>query len=74
MHFPTWQDQGLFEDVVEQLQLLSFKGMQLFVILMVAFFFLFVYYCTFGFIVGAIAESSEGAQEPKLKNESASET
>lgn len=36
----------------------TFLGMQAFVIFMVAFFFLFVYYCIFGFVVGAIAESN----------------
>lgn len=42
----------------ERLEDFMYLGMQGFVIFMVAFFFLFVYYCIFGFVVGAIAESN----------------
>lgn len=42
----------------ERLEDFTYQGMQAFVIFMVAFFFLFVYYCVFGFVVGAIAESN----------------
>lgn len=42
----------------EQLEAAMYLGMQAFVLFMAAFFFLFVYYCTFGFVVGAIAESN----------------
>lgn len=37
---------------------LMYLSMQAFVLFMTAFFFLFVYYCIFGFVVGAIAESN----------------
>lgn len=43
-------------DVLEHAQSIIYKGMHIFTIFMVAFFFLFLYYCAFGFIVGAIAE------------------
>lgn len=43
---------------LEKLEELTYLSMQAFVIFMTAFFFLFVYYCVFGFVVGAIAESN----------------
>lgn len=48
----------------EQLEEYTYLGMQAFVLFMVVFFFLFLYYCIFGFVVGAIAESK--SEEPSL--------
>lgn len=43
---------------IEHLKDFTYSGMHAFTIFMVAFFFLFVYYFTFGVVVGAITESS----------------
>lgn len=43
---------------IERMKELTYSGMHAFTIFMVAFFFFFVYYCIFGFVVGAITESN----------------
>lgn len=71
IHSSMLEDQDWKENMLEQLRLLVFDGMQAYVLLMAAFFCLFVYYCIFGFIVGAIAESNMDA--PAADNPSAPE-
>lgn len=55
-----WQAEAL-----DRARLLTYSGMHAFVFFMIGFFFLFLYYCAFGFIVGAISESSMEGQEIK---------
>lgn len=53
-----WHDEEWEYQTREQVKDWIYSGMHLFTIFMVAFFFLFVYYCIFGFVVGAITESN----------------
>lgn len=64
-----WQSR--FPDQMEDLMYLS---MQAFVLFMTAFFFLFVYYCIFGFVVGAIAESNAEDHPVDNKEEAITES
>ncbi|KAJ9650732.1 hypothetical protein H2198_009981, partial [Neophaeococcomyces mojaviensis] len=40
----------------ENIEAAVYQAMEVFVIFMVAFFFVFLYYCAFGFVVGSITE------------------
>jgi len=47
------------EDALDRIKLLVYSGTQLLVISMAAFFFLFLYYCAFGFVMESVSESKE---------------
>lgn len=62
------------QDALEQIKLSVYNGMQLFTIFMTAFFFLFLYYCAFGFVVGSLAESNMEESVTKVNKMPATET
>lgn len=61
------------EVALDRVRLFVYDGMQLFAIFMAAFFFLFLYYCTFGFVVESIAESNMEESVTKVENAPAAE-